>query len=256
MIISCPACGTRYDIPDGAVGANGRKLKCAACGNSWHATAADAVEDEPSAESQSDLRPVPNDITVAETTVAMVDPIAALPIAPVVPPAMLMAEPDPVATDPASSPFDYAPPFEPKRSGWRWLIWLVALIVLLAVAAVVVLRLNPGGIADRLGLAQAAGASPVVISFTTPPARRPMNSGNELLAVAGKVTNPTATAQRVPDIRAELRDAQGRTVYAWTIGAPTPRLAPGQSAEFNAAEVDVPQAARTIHLKPSTSPQV
>ena len=100
------------------------------------------------------------------------------------------------------------------------------------------------------------GASPLVISFTSTPERRPMDSGNELLSVAGRVTNPTARPVRVPDIRAELRDAQGRTVYNWTIGAPVTRLAPGASADFNSAEVDVPQAARTIHLKPGPAPQV
>lgn len=35
MLITCPACGTNFSIPDSALGANGRKLKCAKCAHKW-----------------------------------------------------------------------------------------------------------------------------------------------------------------------------------------------------------------------------
>jgi DNA-binding IclR family transcriptional regulator len=46
--------------------------------------------------------------------------------------------------------------------------------------------------------------------------------------------------QRVPPIKAELVDAQGRVVYAWSISAPVAELGPGKSTNFNSAVVDVP----------------
>lgn len=36
MLISCPNCATNFSVPDKALGATGRTLKCAKCGHKWH----------------------------------------------------------------------------------------------------------------------------------------------------------------------------------------------------------------------------
>ena len=72
--------------------------------------------------------------------------------------------------------------------------------------------------------------------------RQPLQSGNELVAISGRVINPTDREQNVPPIRAELRDKQTkRVVHSWTIEPPARVLAPRSSASFNSAEVDVPK---------------
>jgi hypothetical protein len=99
------------------------------------------------------------------------------------------------------------------------------------------------------GTAAAQSATPLVLELTRKPERRMMESGNELFALSGRILNPTDQVQRVPQIQALLRDANGRVVYDWAISAPVTELQPGQSASFNSAEVDVPRTAHALSVK-------
>ncbi|MXO49005.1 thioredoxin [Erythrobacter vulgaris] len=44
MIIACPACSTRYVVPDNAIGVDGRTVRCAKCKHSWFQEGASAEE--------------------------------------------------------------------------------------------------------------------------------------------------------------------------------------------------------------------
>src|ERR1700712_4742312 len=39
VVIACPHCGTRYQVPYQAIGPKGRNVGCAHCGQSWEAHA-------------------------------------------------------------------------------------------------------------------------------------------------------------------------------------------------------------------------
>jgi len=43
MIIACPACATRYVVPDSAIGIHGRTVRCAKCRHSWFQEGSDSL---------------------------------------------------------------------------------------------------------------------------------------------------------------------------------------------------------------------
>jgi len=104
MIIACPACGTRYAVPDSAIGLEGRTVRCAKCRHSWFqdgpelamqaptapavAIATAAPESAPSVPSAPASAPAPTrpPTRPAIVTPARERPVAAAPIPQPVPP--------------------------------------------------------------------------------------------------------------------------------------------------------------------------
>jgi hypothetical protein len=135
-------------------------------------------------------------------------------------------------------------PVRRRRGPWL-LLGLVILVVILGGVAAAIL-MGPQQMASRLGIGERH--VPLGISITREPDWRMIAGGSQLFAVSGRIWNPTKVDQSVPDIRAELKDAQGRTVYAWTITRPVPRLAPGASVNFDGAAVDVPPSSSKVNV--------
>ncbi|HEY0112335.1 MAG TPA: hypothetical protein VGB59_04200 [Allosphingosinicella sp.] len=142
--------------------------------------------------------------------------------------------------------FAHEPPFRPRRNParmWTMLAIGAALLMLAATAAISFLGVPQLG--GGLSL-PGRGATPLKLEFEAQ--NRTLASGNTVLTVTGRILNPTEQVQRVPPIRGELRDEQGRAVYSWPISPPVAELQPGQTANVNAAEVDTPRSARKVHL--------
>ena len=132
----------------------------------------------------------------------------------------------------------YAAPEEAQPRRRNPLLAILLVIVIVIAAAAVFWFLAPPQLKARLGLAEIS-SSPLAL-VTTHMDRQQLESGNELLTVTGRVINPTGREQDVPPLRAQLKTKAGKIVYSWTIAPPARSLAPGASASFNSAEVNVP----------------
>jgi hypothetical protein len=145
-------------------------------------------------------------------------------------------EPEPITDEEEFAA--YAPIDDGERSPRRWPL-IVGVLLLVIAAAAAFWFFAPPEWKAKAGLAQ-AGSTELQLMITTSD-RQALQSGNELVAISGRVINPTDREQPVPPIIAELRDKQSkRVVHRWTIPPPARALAPRTSASFNSAEVDVP----------------
>lgn len=221
MRLTCPSCAATYEVAESAIGPNGRKVRCRACGASWFEAPPATVQPAAPAATAEAPPPLP--------ALAVSAPLGPAPV-----------------TGESGDAFAHAPPFTRPGHAWRGPLLLGALVlaVLLLGAATALIAWGPRQVAGALGLAERP--VPLGIAITHQPDWRMIAGGSELFAVSGRIWNPTATAQPVPDVKAELKDARGRTVYSWTITRPVAQLGPGASIDFDGAAVDVPRSSQRI----------
>src|SRR5690606_31901220 len=105
MIIACPACTTRYVVPDSAVGPEGRTVRCAKCRHSWY-------QDPPQLH-----MPEPAGAPAAAAAAAPRSETPARPAAPPPPPRPAASAPPPAPPRPAERPPLTEPPVPPPPSG-------------------------------------------------------------------------------------------------------------------------------------------
>lgn len=278
MIIECPACATRYVVPDSAIGAEGRTVRCAKCRHSWfqdgpdidpsHASAAAAPPSpvpsaapsrrdpvEPAAAGSGDeerretpapspepARPAPEPREGGEDE----PPVGEERVPP--PPITAPAEPD-------GSQFDAAPPFRRRRNPLKLWTWAAAIFALLAAATI--FAASYWGLPEWVPVSRPdfAVADPALqLDFPVDQqVKREMPNGSEYFAINGTITNTGSTTRPVPPIRVVLRDARERMVFESEVVPSQRTIGPGESIGVTEAFLDVPRAARVAEIgwKPS-----
>jgi len=240
MILTCPSCGTRYSVDGAKFPSQGRTVRCAKCGHSWH----QAAEAEPEPEA------------VVRETPPAAPPLEAAPI-----PASGPA-PDPVPEPVAASPTRaYAPaasaeqpraPLGPKLAvvaGWIGLIVVVLLIGASAVRYrqdIAVIWPQSAGVYSTLGLKVNASG----IDFQSVTYKRDTEDNQTVLSVSGTIVNTGSRELPVPQtVRVTLSDAGNRELYHWTFKPNATVLKAGQSVPFTTRLSSPPAAAAHLEVR-------
>ena len=216
MIVSCPACATRFSLDASLLGPSGRNVRCAKCGHRWKQEPPPPVEPLPPVE----LEATP----VEDTPAGMAPGLAALlsgreqqqkPASQVVVPPKLK-------------------PAQPKRKIglWPWIL-LLGILVGLAVAAYFfqgpIARMFPAAqsIYDLLGAGESDAARVLQIGNL----KSEQRSG--FLSVRGDVFNPSDYPLKVPPLRLTAQDEHGAPLGdAFMFRTKESEIAPGETITF------------------------
>jgi predicted Zn finger-like uncharacterized protein len=291
MIIACPACSTKYVVPDTAKRVEGRTVRCAKCRHSWHqdgpeldlskfekpaqapeptgTTAPDEpagtaesakpgftnthrTEEEPAHSAEAEATPTVE--SESETPSDDSEEVAAPP------PTVVETEPE-SAPEPETfyydetSQFDYEPPFRSRRNPLK--IWTAA-AVLFAVAALGTIAAGSFyGWPEWMPVSKptfAVSQPDLVLYFPADQQDRNTSpDGSEYFGAKGTITNTGRETRTIPSILIVMRDERNQLVYSWEVVPPQETLAPGEKITVNEAVNNIPKRAKFAEIgwKPS-----
>lgn len=290
VIIACPTCGTRYQVPYGALGAAGRDVQCAQCGNSWRAKA-DApppppVASPPAALAKATAPADPDRLFSADEESALDAAFEdeAASAAPPKPPAAL---PQSIATDPnyertlAEIRAAIAPKPKPgnvnaidpaqlkktetafaqrqlgiaarlpiarlRRSARLGALGaLVAVLILGFALRTYIVTWFPqlAGLYAAIGLP----VNIVGLQFEDAKTLTSLRDGKTVMQVSARIRSIANHTVDVPPVLVTLLDANGASVYAWTVAPQTRSMDPGDLIDFVSDVNAPPDTAVTAQL--------
>jgi predicted Zn finger-like uncharacterized protein len=250
MILTCPACATRYQVDEAKFPPEGRQVRCVKCGHAWHQG---ALTPEAS-EAASEPKAAPTMAAEPRGADAFSTPAESVPE----PPEKQAA--DPVHPRAYATTRAFAPAAEKgERMGWGarialafgWL-GLIAMILLIGYAAVryreeiTLLWPQSAGVYTSLGMKVNARG----LDFDKVDYHRESEDGQVVLAVTGRIVNNGSRELPVPQsVRVTLSDVANHELYHWNFPPSAQTLKPGQSVPFITRLSSPPAAARHLEVR-------
>ena len=240
MIVSCPACATRFSLDATLLGPNGRNVRCAKCGHRWRQQA-------PAAAESTSLE------TVGADAAAAADAPPAIPAGMASPGLAALLGGRDAATAPRHADVVVPPKLKPatpaRNTGWwPWVLFAGILCGLLAAAYFFrgpISHVIPS--MDRLyslvGLGPANPAEELQIGNL----KSEQRSG--LLAVRGDVFNPTETPLKMPPLLLVGIDANGKPLdHPLMFRTLETDIAPGETITFRILYDNAPHGMKSFRV--------
>jgi predicted Zn finger-like uncharacterized protein len=283
VVIACPNCGTRYQVPYGTIGAAGREVQCAQCSKPWHATAdappplpvpvpaparnedtlfSPAQEQELDAVFEAEARAtaapaLPTRVVPDEEPhEALADIRAAL--APkrrkaeinAIDPALLSKSKRAFAQRQAkiSKKLPMARVRRTARLGA--FVLLVSILLLGFSLRTDLVRWFPAlaGLYASIGLP----VNVVGLTFENSKTLTSFRDGKPVMLISSRIRSVASQTISVPPVLVSLVDPTGSTVYEWTVTPLATTMAPGEILDFSTEVSAPPPGAATVRLSFTT----
>jgi predicted Zn finger-like uncharacterized protein len=225
MIVTCPACATRYRVAEQEFeNSSGRTVRCANCGYVWHEKV--AVHPPTATLAASDR---------GASGAELADQVSPAKAAPTVSPS-LEIPPNSRSTQPRTRSFAS--------------VGAMAVVLILAIAVAWILARGyfaenpaPASASKALsdGSAAAARSATGLIIRKVTPARTA-----DGLVVDGEIVNPGTVPRDVPRLNVALQDKADKVVRSETVDPPKHRLEPGEIVHFETPFARPPDAATGV----------
>jgi predicted Zn finger-like uncharacterized protein len=219
MILTCPACATRFAVESDALGPNGRRVRCGSCRHVWHQAPPELDEEAH-------------------------EPVAAAPLAA-------------PATEPDEAPVRMRrPPPKParRRNGGASVAWMaLALVVLIVIGGTVVakdsiLEAWPASARVYAAFGMMGGTSSAGLELRKVSWKRETADNVPLLSIEGEVANTSQGVRSVPRIRAAVVGKDGQELKSWVFAPPKVNLIPGESVPFHTELKNPPDGAERLTM--------
>lgn len=223
MIISCPSCSTRYDMPASRFAAEGTLIKCAACGHSWLESQAIEIHTAPAAQLPVTIEPG--------------------------------FEPDHEIRRLVEATREAQEVFAARRrarlrrlSGWMSLAAAVAApVIFAALAPGTVVSLAPASIAAYRAIGWEVNI--YGLDLRRIETQHMVVDGTRVLAIRGEIANISGSEKKIPWLRFGLKSGTDAEVYNWTLDSAARPLRPGEVTSFVTRVASPPEDAANIEIR-------
>ncbi len=245
MYLRCPSCDTQFQIADGAVGAEGRNVKCGRCQHRWQAYPEPRTPEEVFDAPEAD----PDEAETAEAVQEQQD---------VDPPPSLDWAAEVLSDEAAPTTRDVK---EARSNRRGWLGWVILLLVLAAIGLAlayarpqIVAFWPPAtklyGLADRL--LKPGGDVPenpfVGLEIRLDPTETKFEAGRRVWRLSGQVHNTSKQERPLHFIVVGIKDEKGALLSKVKIVPPQDRIAAGATVKFSTTIPSPPENAAQLEV--------